>query len=111
MLGATIAKELFGDAYPIGQKISIGTVKLTVVGIFEEKGLVSGVDYDARVYVPITLVFDKFITSQFSRIAGDRVRIIYVAADDKAFLDDVILQINLLLSKRHDVPLRSRIFR
>ena len=49
ILGATIAKELFGDTYPIGQKISIGTLKLTVVGVFAEKGLISGVDYDARV--------------------------------------------------------------
>jgi putative ABC transport system permease protein len=107
ILGATIAKELFGDTYPIGQKISVGTLKLTVVGVFEEKGLVSGVDYDARVYVPITLVFDKLMNSQFSRIAGDRVRIIYVTVDDKENIDDVILQINLLLSKLHDVPLES----
>ena len=107
VLGATIAKELFGDVYPIGQKISVGTLKLTVVGVFDEKGLVSGVDYDARIYVPITLVFDKLMTSQFSRIAGDRVRMIYVAVDDKAFIDDVILQINLLLTKRHNVPLES----
>ncbi len=107
VLGATIAEELFGDTYPIGQKISVGTLKLTVVGVLEKKGLVSGVDYDARVYVPITLVFDKLMTSQFSRIAGDRVRIIYVTVDDKEFIDDVILQINLLLSKRHDVPLES----
>jgi putative ABC transport system permease protein len=107
ILGATIAKELFGDTYPIGQKISVGTLKLTVVGVFEEKGLVSGVDYDARVYVPITLVFDKLMNSQFSRIAGDRVRMIYVTVDDKENIDDVILQINLLLSKLHDVPLES----
>ncbi|KUK92429.1 MAG: Putative ABC transporter permease protein [Anaerolineaceae bacterium 46_22] len=107
VLGATIAEELFSEEYPIGQKISIGTLKLTVVGVFEEKGLVSGVDYDARVYVPITLVFDKLITNQFSRIAGDRVRMIYVAADDKENIDEVILQINLLLSKRHEVPLES----
>jgi putative ABC transport system permease protein len=107
ILGATIAKELFGDTYPIGQKISVGTLKLTVIGVFEEKGLVSGVDYDARVYVPITLVFDKLMDSQFSRIAGDRVRMIYVTVEDKEYIDDVILQINLLLSKLHDVPLES----
>jgi putative ABC transport system permease protein len=107
ILGATMAKELFGDTYPIGQKITVGSLKLTVVGVLKEKGLVSGVDYDSRVYVPITLVFDKLMDSQFSRIAGDRVRIIYVTVDNKEFIDDVILQINLLLSKRHDVPLES----
>jgi putative ABC transport system permease protein len=107
ILGATMAKELFGDTYPIGQKITVGSLKLTVVGVLKEKGLVSGVDYDSRVYVPITLVFDKLMDSQFSRIAGDRVRIIYVTVDNKEFINDVILQINLLLSKRHDVPLES----
>jgi putative ABC transport system permease protein len=32
---------------------------------------------------------------------------IYVTVEDKEYIDDVILQINLLLSKLHDVPLES----
>ena len=53
VLGATIAQELFGETDPIGQKIAVGDQKLTVIGTLNEKGLVSGADYDLRVYIPI----------------------------------------------------------
>jgi putative ABC transport system permease protein len=106
ILGSTIAEEMFGETDPIGQKLTVGTQKLTVVGIMEEKGLVSGVDYDSRVYVPITLVFDKYESQgPFARVSGDQVRQIYVTAESKDYIDDVILQIQLLLAKRHDVTL------
>jgi putative ABC transport system permease protein len=56
-------------------------------------------------YTPITVVFQKFTPSFFARIMGDRVRMIYAEVDDQYKLDDVILQINLLLAKRHNVSL------
>jgi putative ABC transport system permease protein len=41
---------------------------------------------------------------------GDRVRMIYVKVDEEHPLDDIILQIQLLLAKRHDVSLDSADF-
>jgi len=106
VLGSSLAEELFGDEIPIGQVVTVGNTKLTVIGVFEEKGLVGEVDYDSRLYMPITVVFQKFTPSQFARIMGDRVRMIYVeVAEDAESLDDVILQTELLLAKRHDVSL------
>jgi len=106
VLGSSLAEELFGDAPPVGQTVSVGNTKLTVIGVFEEKGLVGEVDYDSRLYMPITVVFQKFTPSQFARIMGDRVRLIYVEIDEDAgALEDVILQIELLLAKRHDISL------
>jgi len=55
--------------------------------------------------MPITVVFDKFTPSQFARMRGDRVRLIYVELAEDAVQDDVILQIELLLAKLHDVSL------
>ncbi len=107
VLGGTIARELFADAEPIGQKITIGNQKLTVVGTMKEKGLVSGSDYDSRVYIPITLLFEKYLPSMFARMAGDNVRMIYVAAASNEVIDSVIEQTELLLAKRHDVTLDS----
>jgi len=109
VLGATLAEELFGDTTPIGQVISVGNTntKLTVVGVFNKKGQVGDADYDSRLYIPISVVFQKFTPSQFARIMGDRVRMIYVKVDDSMPLDDVILQIQLLLAKRHNVSLDS----
>lgn len=105
VLGADLAQELFGDGTPIGQTISVGNTKLVVIGVFAEKGLVGNVDFDMRLYTPITVVFQKFTPSMFARIMGDRVRMIYVKVDGKTPLDEIILQIQLLLAKRHDVSL------
>jgi putative ABC transport system permease protein len=110
VLGATLAQELFGESDPIGQIVTVGTTKLTVVGVFEEKGLVGETDFDARLYTPISVVFQKFTFSQFARIVGDRVRLITVEIADQAEIEDVILQIELLLARRHDVSLEEADF-
>jgi len=105
VLGSSLAEELFGDGVAVGQVVSIGDFKVTVVGVFEERGLVGETDYDARIYIPITVVFDKLTPSFFARVMGDSVQLIYVEAAEDANLDDVILQIQLLLARRHDVSL------
>ena len=107
VLGSSLAEELFDDAPAVGQVVTIDTTKFTVVGVFEEKGLVGEVDYDARVYMPISVVFQKFTDNRFARMIGDRVRLIYVELADDAVQEDVILQIELLLAKRHDVSLEE----
>ena len=103
VLGSAIAEELFGEEDPIGQTITAESVKLTIVGVLEERGLVSGVNYDEQIYVPISLVFQKFMPSQFARMMGDSVRLIYVSVDEEYEMEDVILQTELLLLQRHDL--------
>jgi putative ABC transport system permease protein len=107
VLGSTLATELFGDANPIGQVVTVGTTKLTVIGILAAKGTVGDVDYDSRLYTPITVVFQKFTPSMFARIMGDSVRMLYVELEDGADLSEVTTQIEILLAKRHDVTLDS----
>ena len=104
ILGSTLAQSLFGTDNPVGQYVSAGSnVRLTVVGVFAQKGSVGGVDYDSRAYTPITVLFEKFLPNQFARLRGDTVNLIYVAAKDKNAMADVILQINDLLATRHKV--------
>lgn len=103
VLGSSLAEELFGDRTPIGETVTVGTTKLTIIGVFEERGLVGEEDFDSRLYLPITVVFQKFTPAQFARIIGDRVRLITVELEDPESMDDVILQIQLLLAKLHDV--------
>jgi putative ABC transport system permease protein len=80
--------------------VTIGTTKFTVIGVMEEKGVVADVDYDGRIYIPITVVFQKFAPS---KLAGDRVRTIYAQAEGGETIDSAILQIESLLARRHDV--------
>jgi putative ABC transport system permease protein len=103
VLGSGLAQQLFGNADPVGQYVVVGNSQLAVIGVFAPRGSVGGVDYDARLYLPITVVFEKFTPSEFARFLGDRVRLIYVKADPTKSLNDVILQIQLLLYKRHGV--------
>lgn len=103
VLGSGLATQLFGNTDPIGQYIVVGNTQLAVIGVFAPRGSVGGTDYDSRLYLPITVVFEKFTPSEFARFLGDRVRLIYVKVDPKKTLNDVILQIQLLLYQRHGV--------
>jgi putative ABC transport system permease protein len=102
VLGYGIAQDLFGDQSPVGQVITAGSTKLTVVGVMEPKGVVADIDYDGRIYLPLTVLHQKFSTT---RIGSDRVRTIYVKVESQEVMDSVINQINVLLAERHDVDL------
>ena len=104
VLGSGIAQELFGDGNPVGQSIKVGSTKLTVVGVMEEKGMVGSTDYDSRVYIPITVVFDKYSDNMFG---GDRVRVVYVSAESKETMDDVMAQLNTLVMGLLDTSAES----
>ncbi len=110
VLGYNIATELFGETDPIGQVVTVGSTKLTVIGVLAERGIVGEVDYDERVYIPITVVFQKFTNDMFARITGNSVRMIYVEVEEDANLDKVITQIQLLLAKRHEISLDEATF-
>jgi len=101
VLGYGIAQDLFGESSPIGQQIKIGSSNFAVVGVMEEKGVVGSTDFDGRVYIPITVVFQKFSTG--GKFSGDNVRVIYVSAESQDVMDSVIVQITDLLIERHDV--------
>jgi putative ABC transport system permease protein len=107
VLGASLAEELFGDTTPIGQVVTVGNTKLTVIGVMEEKGVVGSTGYDTYLFAPITVMFDKFTPNQFARLFGDRVRVIYVELEDESNMEEVIYQIELLLAKRHDISLEE----
>ncbi len=101
VLGSGLAQDLFGADSPIGQTVTVGSTKLTVIGVMSSKGVVSDIDYDGRVYMPINIVFQKFMPQ--TTLGGDRVRTIYVKAASQDKIDSVIAQITALLALRHDV--------
>ena len=101
VLGAGLATDLFGEQSPLGQTITVGSTKLTIIGVMASKGVVADVDYDGRIYLPINVVFQKFMTQ--SPLRGDSVRTIYVKAESRDNIDSVIAQITALLAERHDV--------
>jgi putative ABC transport system permease protein len=101
ILGAGLAKDLFGDQSPLGQTITVGSTKLAVIGVMAPKGIVADVDYDGRIYLPISVVLQKYMP--VSPLRADAVRTIYVKAESQEKIDSVIAQITSLLAERHDV--------
>ena len=102
VLGYNTAQTLFGDQDPVGEKIYVGDVKLTVVGVMDKKGVVGSTDFDERVYIPLTLMFEKYTFSPFARIMGDPVGTILVQVANLDEMEKVTTQIQILLAKRHE---------
>ncbi|MGC9396533.1 MAG: ABC transporter permease [Anaerolineae bacterium] len=100
VLGYGIAQDLFGAEDPFGQTLTIGATRFTVIGVMEPKGVIADVDYDGRVYIPLTVVFQKFATMS---VGSDRIRTAYVKVESREKMDSVIAQITSLLAERHDV--------
>lgn len=101
VLGSGIAVDLFGAESPLGQTITIGSTRLTVIGVMSSKGVVADVDYDGRIYVPINVVFQKFMPS--SIMNADSVRTVYVKVESQEKIESVQTQITDLLATRHNV--------
>ncbi len=107
VLGASLAEDLFGEEVPIGQSITIDTNRFTVIGVAAAKGIVGSTDFDSQLYLPIQIVFDKFLPSQFARIVGNSVRVIYAEVEPDADIDNVILQIQAKLASTKEVTVEE----
>lgn len=60
VLGQTVAKKLFGDLSPVGEKITLADQPYLVMGVLEEKGAFGGIDLDNQVYLPATTSMRQF---------------------------------------------------
>jgi len=107
VLGYSTAQTLFGEADPVGEKIYVGDVQVTVVGVMAKKGVVGTTNFDERIYIPLTLVFEKFTFSPFARVQGNQVGTILVQVTNLADMNMVITQIQILLAKRHETTVAA----
>lgn len=73
VLGATIARELFGAAAVIGEWVRIGDARCRVLGVLAEQGLAGGFDVDETVIMPVASAQQIFNTSAVFRILVEAV--------------------------------------
>jgi len=92
VLGATVAKDLFGDKSPLGEKIFIGDFPYEVIGVLEEKGAMGFINVDEQTIIPVT-------TAQ-RQLNLDNVNMIYgqVASPDE--VSAAIKEVDQVLSTR-----------
>jgi putative ABC transport system permease protein len=69
VLGASVAKQLYGDRDAVGQQVTVAGVRFRVVGVFEPLGQSLGIDRDNEVHMPITTAQRLFGTSRVDAFA------------------------------------------
>ena len=93
VLGATTARDLFGEVDPLNRQVSIAGVRFRVVGVYGPQGQAFGVDRDRDVTIPLTSAQRLFGT--------DRVDSIAVKAPDLDTIDALGRRIRAALADRH----------
>jgi putative ABC transport system permease protein len=98
LIGVTTAKELFGDADPIGREILIGNVSLQVIGVLEPFGTdLHGMDRDDEIVVPITTMMRRMMNVDTIAAAKLIVR-------DPSQVDRASTEVRRILRARHGIP-------
>lgn len=95
VLGAQVAADLFGPVSPVGQKVKIGGMSFTVIGVMEATGQEGFGSIDNQVFVPLS-------TFQ-ARLGDDGLNAIYVAARSREMMDALQAQIEEFLRQAHRI--------
>jgi putative ABC transport system permease protein len=93
VLGAKVARELFGSANPLGSRIRAGSERYRVVGVMEAKGQVLGFDLDDTVFIPVGRALEMFNRESLMEI--------HVVYEPTAPLAEVEGGIKRILTARH----------
>ena len=103
LIGATVAKQLFGAADPLDQSIRIKRVPFTVIGVLDVKGQsMMGTDQDDLILVPIKTARSRVLGTA-SAARNRTVGTIWVKAADGLDTKVVEEQVRSLLRQRHRV--------
>ena len=95
LLGATAARDLFGDSDPTGSRITINRVPFTVEGVLAERG--QGLDSsneDDQVYVPLDTAMRRLMNI-------DYFNSIVFNIESWSSMDTIAEQVHQVLEKRH----------
>ncbi|MGO4689047.1 ABC transporter permease [Brevundimonas sp. 2YAF1] len=101
VLGQTVVGNLFGEGVdPVGQRIRVGPIPFTVIGVLSPKGQSGFQDQDDIVVVPLDAARSRIIGRGLS---GDQINQIYVKATDKDALYQLEQDVGNLLRERHRI--------
>ena len=95
VLGPKTAKDLFGDADPVGQRLFIHKQSYLVIGVTKAQGDQMGFSPDDRVLLPFTTAMKQLPPRR------NVIDSITVEADSRESLDQVSRDITQMLRRRH----------
>ncbi len=100
VLGATVAKDLFGEESPLGKSLRINRVIFKVIGLMEAKGSSGFFNADDMAIVPLT-------TMQKILSGADHLSLIAVSVTEKDDMPLVQSEASSLLAARHRVTIEN----
>ncbi len=93
VIGKTVARKLFGEFSPIGEKIKINGVGFEIAGVLEEKGTMLTYDMDDIILIPSTL--SELV------LGIDRIWEIFITTNTEKQVPETIKEIKAVLISRH----------
>ena len=103
LIGATVAKQLFGSADPLDQSIRVKRVPFTIIGVLDVKGQsLMGTDQDDLILVPIKTARSRVLGTA-SAARNRTIGTIWVKAADGVDTRVVEDQVRALLRQRHRI--------
>jgi len=95
VIGQTVARDLFFNANPVGESLSIGGKDFEVAGLLEPKGFsMSGRDQDNVIYIPFT-------TMQVKMLNQKHISFALASATSKELIGGLIENITAVLREQH----------
>lgn len=98
VLGASIARRLFGDGRAaFGQQVMLHRARMKVVGVMEPKGAdIAGTDQDEQVFVPLSTYMRRLANQDW--ITG-----VYLQLADAQAIEDARQAAATILRRRHNI--------
>ena len=95
VIGATVARTLFGGEDPIGAEIQVGSVPFRVTGVLERLGTdIHGMDRDNEIVIPISTAMRRVMNV-------DTLRAVKLVVRDPARVDETADEVARTLRERH----------
>ncbi len=97
VIGSDVASQLFPNQNPIGQRIKVSGVNLTIVGVNTSQGAALISNPDENVFIPL-LTFQKIFTGQ------DSINVFYAKAKDADTISFAEQEIKVKLRQFRRIP-------
>jgi len=96
VLGSQVKEELFGQEEPLDKRIKINQISFKVIGLMEERGVVTFENQDGQVFIPLK-------TAQKLLLGIEHLAFIRAKVDKSENIDLAIGQIEDILRYRHNI--------
>jgi len=101
VLGATVARDLFGNESPLGQRVRIQGALYEVIGVMAPKGSTDGFDLDDQVFIPLKNMAGRIVGQ--NALQGVALSGFWVQVPSAEEMEAAQFQITNLLRIRHNI--------